>query len=636
METWEFLLQRQGEATWHTLASQAQVEIQAGRYRLAVRSSYTDTEVDVRITHDSTYEDPPKRRMQKHARSTNADGLMVVIPFNYLKPGIWEFCCRPDLITDLMGDTWQHTLQIQVLPESAPQTQQLNGGAGEQGNNERILDGENRFKLSDAIPATPNTAVNAQEVVITDTPTVAFPSVAIALDNETYVARPDGVLTVSGQFESADAVGQYLPGTEIKIYLRDPQNSQVVAEVEQMLPAGNLPVRFSCKINIPPQVNTRLILGEIALRVGGETPAPQVLTTASFTVTADVNALLNAIASTSATNLFDIAPDAPAAPLDPFDTPKQVPTIEFEPSDGVPIPPLLNKSTLKQRPRQPLELPTLPNRYPPKPKPKPEPVSTEEEQNPAEDTTEADISLDAFGESELAVDLGEESNNQTAPAASNEHPSIPESSSIVHVKTQERLFSRLEALATDDELSDWLKAAPNLDPLTIDLDTLFDIHAEPDAHLTAGEFVVDDEPIKPRRRKGEQKAKPDFDPVPEDEPIPTPKLEVFPSGELTSGQKVRVRVTLPYALPRLGVKLWIVDRQTRSLLEEPRLIGDFAPNGWGQVEAISQVTVPFGCLEVRFEAIAEEIQTKRESHKVNVDRIVLPPDLPPLEDEFEF
>ena len=164
----------------------------------------------------------------------------------------------------------------------------------------------------------------------------------------------------------------------------------------------------------------------------------------------------------------------------------------------------------------------------------------------------------------------------------------------------------------------------------------FDIHAEPDAHLTAGEFVVDDEPIKPRRRKGEQKAKPDFDPVPEDEPIPTPKLEVFPSGELTSGQKVRVRVTLPYGLPRLGVKLWIVDRQTRSLLEEPRLIGDFAPNGWGQVEAISQVTVPFGCLEVRFEAIAEEIQTKRESHKVNVDRIVLPPDLPPLEDEFEF
>ncbi|HAZ44507.1 MAG TPA: hypothetical protein DDW76_05190 [Cyanobacteria bacterium UBA11369] len=636
METWEFLLQRQGEATWHTLAPQAQVEIQAGRYRLAVRSSYTDTEVDVRITHESTYEDPPKRRMQKHARSTNADGLMVVIPFNYLKPGIWEFRCRPDLITDLMGDTWQHTLQIQVLPESAPQTQQLNGGAGEQGNNERILDGENRFKLSDAIPATPDTAVNAQEVVISDTTTVTFPSVAIALDNETYVARPDGVLTVSGQVESADAVGQYLPGTEIKIYLRDPQNSQVVAEVEQMLPAGNLPVRFSCKVNIPPQVNTRLILGEIALRVPGETPVAQVLTTASFTVTADVNALLNAIASTSATNLFDIAPDSPAAPIDPLDTPKQVPAIQFEPSEGVPIPPLLNKSTLKQRPRQPLELPTFPSRYPPKPKPKPEPVSTEEEQDLAEDTTEADISLDAFGESELAVDLGEESNNGTTPAESDEHPSIPETSSIVHVKTQERLFSRLEALATDDELSDWLKAAPSLDPLTIDLDTLFDIHAEPDAHLTAGEFVVDDEPIKPRRRKGEQKAKPDFDPVPEDEPIPTPKLEVFPSGELTSGQKVRVRVTLPYGLPRLGVKLWIVDRQTRSLLEEPRLIGEFAPNGWGQVEAISQVTVPFGCLEVRFEAIAQEIQTKRESHKVNVDRIVLPPDLPALEDEFQF
>ncbi|MFB2981013.1 hypothetical protein [Microseira sp. BLCC-F43] len=660
METWEFLLQRQGEVTWHTLASQAQVEIQEGRYRLAVRSSYTDTEVDVRITHESTYEDPPKRRMQKHARSTNADGLMVVIPFNYLKPGSWEFCCRPDLITDLIGDTWQHTLQIQVLPDSAPQTQQVRVGAGEQGTREQdtvtkqtkireSLDGENSFKISDAIRAAPQAAANAKEIVASDTTTSEStaspearenpeipPMLAIALDNDTYVARQDGVLTVSGQVESLDAVGQPLPVTELKIYLRDPQNYQVVAERQQMLLAGNLPVRFTCKVNIPPQVNTRLILGEIALKVAGETPAPQVLTTASFTVTADVTALLSAIANNSATNLFDIAPDTPAAPIDPLDTPKEVPTIQFEPSDGVPIPPLLNKSTLKQRPRQPLELPTFPSRYPPKPKPKPEPVSTEQEQDQAEDTAQADISLDAFGESELAVDLSQESNNGTTPAASDEHPSIPETSSIVHIRPQERLFSRLEALATDDELSEWLKAAPSLDPLTIDLDTLFDIHAEPDAHLTAGEFVVDDEPIKPRRKKREQKAKPDFDPVPEDEPIPTPKLEVFPSGELTSGQKVRVRVTLPYGLPRLGVKLWIVDRQTRSLLEEPRLIGDFAPNGWGQVEAISQVTVPFGCLEMRFEAIAQEIQTKRESHKVTIDRTVLPPDLPTIPlDEFD-
>lgn len=645
METWEFLLQREGEVTWHPLASQAMVEIQEGRYRLAVRSSYTDTEVDVRITHDSTYEDPPKRRMQKHARSTNADGLMVVIPFNYLKPGSWEFRCRPDLITDLMGDSWQHTLQIQVLPD-APESQLLSGGAGEQETHVRgsvttqtkrgSLDGENSFKISDAIPA----AANGKEVVAYDTtpwaPTPSFPSVAIALDNDTYVAGNNGVLTISGQVESLDADGQPLHDTEIKIYLRDPQNYQVVAEVQQMLRAGNLPVRFSCKVNIPSQVSTRLMLGEIALKVAGETPAPQVLSTAAFTVTADVNALLSAIANNSATNLFDIAPDTPAAPIDPLDTPKEVPTIQFEPSDGVPIPPLLNKSTLRQKPRQPLELPTFPSRYPPKPKPKPEPVSKEEEEDKAEDTTEADISLDAFGESELAVDLTEESNNGTRPAASDEHPSIPETSSIVHIKPQERLLSRLEALATDDELSDWLKAAPSLDPLIIDLDTLFDIHPDPDAHLTAGEFVVDDEPIKPRRQKREQKAKPDFDPVPEDEAIPTPKLEVFPSGELTSGQKVRVRVTLPYGLPRLGVKLWIVDRQTRSLLEEPRLIGEFAPNGWGQVEAISQVTVPFGCLEIRFEAIAQEIQTKRESHKVNIDRIVLPPDLPTLEDEFEF
>ncbi|MFB2981019.1 hypothetical protein [Microseira sp. BLCC-F43] len=34
--------------------------------------------------------------------------------------------------------------------------------------------------------------------------------------------------------------------------------------------------------------------------------------------------------------------------------------------------------------------------------------------------------------------------------------------------------------------------------------------------------------------------------------------------------------------------------------------------------------------------IPQEIQTKRESHKVTLDRTLLPPDLPAFEDEFEF
>ena len=684
MEYWEFLLQKEGELTWNPLASPT-VEIQEGRYRLAVCSNRTDAEVDVRITHESIYEDPPKRRTQKHSRCTNAEGLMVVIPYNYLKPGIWEFCCRPDLITDLMGDTWQHTLQLQVLPNSETnaaesqdlrklkaeetksgetaidkKTQQHRSGT-EQTKIRDIFDRENSSNIpptivgevlasdisaSESLPvsAASTSIPQAQEYPIQPpsnsqelSQQVTIPqSLNLVLDEDTYVARQGGVLTVSGQVLSAKSDTQHMLGGELQICLRDPQNSQILVEMRQMLPTGDLPVRFTCKVNIPPQVNTRLILGAIALyptkNITGDTPLPQLATT-SFTVTADVDALLSAIANNSATNLLDIAPNESAAPKETEATPKEVPTIHLEPSFNVAIPPLLNKSTLRQRPRQPLQLPTLPTPYRRKPKPKPEEAKTEED---LPISAEPDTSLDASDELELAINPTGESNNSTTPAQSDRYPSVPETSSIVPFKAQQRFFTRLNALATDEELSGWLKAAPSLDPLTVDLDTLFDIHVEPDAHLTAGEIVVDDEPIK-IRRKGTREAKPDFEPLPIDEPIPTPKLEVFPSGELTSGQKVRLRVTLAYGLPRLGVKLWIIDRQTRSLLEDIRLIGDFAPNGWGEVEAISQVTVPFGCLEIRFEAIAEEIQTKRESHKVTVDRTVLPPDLPPIPpDEFEF
>jgi len=121
MEYWEFLIQKEGDRTWQPLES-PDVELQQGRYRILARSGRIDTEVDIRIIHQSTDEDPPKRRMQKRSRRTNSDGLMVLIPFTHLKSGIWEFRCRPDLITDLMGDSWKHTLRLQVLstPKDIP------------------------------------------------------------------------------------------------------------------------------------------------------------------------------------------------------------------------------------------------------------------------------------------------------------------------------------------------------------------------------------------------------------------------------------------------------------------------------------------------------------------------------------
>lgn len=118
-------------------------------------------------------------------------------------------------------------------------------------------------------------------------------------------------------------------------------------------------------------------------------------------------------------------------------------------------------------------------------------------------------------------------------------------------------------------------------------------------------------------------------------PVPAPELSISTS-ELAAGEPVTVRVKLPPHPARLSVKLWVQDRQSRSLLDGPRWLMDLIPDRTGEQEALTQLTVPFGSVEIRFEAIAVDIDSQRESHKVALDCVVVPPDLPNFSlDEFE-
>ncbi|MEA5626412.1 hypothetical protein, partial [Nostoc sp. UHCC 0251] len=114
------------------------------------------------------------------------------------------------------------------------------------------------------------------------------------------------------------------------------------------------------------------------------------------------------------------------------------------------------------------------------------------------------------------------------------------------------------------------------------------------------------------------------------EPLPIPELHV-PDGELIAGKFIIVRVVLPEVPPQVVVKLWVEDYQTRWLLEGPHLLANLLPNTLGALEVMTQVNIPFGCLEIRIEAIALDLITQQESHKVTIVRTVIPPDLPNLQ-----
>jgi len=130
MEHWQFLIQKQGDRSWHTLES-PNIQILEGRYRVLARSNLPNTDVEVRVTHSSTQEVPPKRRIQKQSRRTNSEGLMAVIPFTHFKAGIWEVRCSGDLMSDILGKSWQYSIHLQVLSQLPNRDAEQSTGGGD-------------------------------------------------------------------------------------------------------------------------------------------------------------------------------------------------------------------------------------------------------------------------------------------------------------------------------------------------------------------------------------------------------------------------------------------------------------------------------------------------------------------------
>ncbi|WP_242058109.1 MULTISPECIES: hypothetical protein [Nostoc] len=126
MEHWQFLIQKQGDRSWHILES-PNSQILEGQYRVLARSNLLNTDVEVRVTHFSTHEVTPKRRIFKRSRRTNSEGLMAVIPFTHFEPGVWELRCSGDLMSDMLGKSWQYGVQVQVLCQEAEAAERAEG-----------------------------------------------------------------------------------------------------------------------------------------------------------------------------------------------------------------------------------------------------------------------------------------------------------------------------------------------------------------------------------------------------------------------------------------------------------------------------------------------------------------------------
>ncbi|MBD2353799.1 hypothetical protein H6G41_04030 [Tolypothrix sp. FACHB-123] len=381
MDNWQFLIQRQGDRAWHTLES-PKGEIIEGRYRVLARSNRPNMDVEVRVIHSSTQEVPPKRRIQKRSRRTNAEGLMAVIPYTYFKPGIWELQCSGDLMSDILGKSWQYNVYLRVLPQpvdeqvipsiesdngnslvfdstdelttihvknllagnsvASTDTQQQNSSVSEPRptiatqtssvTTKLIDDQEEDITIDQPVNPVWVRGVTAEQILqnlidlalpsgeslldeeLLAEPQIkpALPPLSLNLEQETYVARWGGTLTINGRVELQEKMDlaveipylESLYSLEVRIALRSPVKSDILNEVKQSLPNELLPFNIESSINIPADCESKLILAEVSL-YGALTNLGEVTLLASqpFTITAVVSELLAITAAVTNTPL---------------------------------------------------------------------------------------------------------------------------------------------------------------------------------------------------------------------------------------------------------------------------------------------------------------------------------------------
>ncbi|NEP51864.1 MAG: hypothetical protein F6K65_24950, partial [Moorea sp. SIO3C2] len=245
---------------------------------------------------------------------------------------------------------------------------------------------------------------------------------------------------------------------------------------------------------------------------------------------------------------------------------------------------------------------------------------------------------------------------------------------------EERFWSRLSALAEDDELMELLKLelSPQSNPAGEDHSAVVgeqrnetaskqeEVREFPEEVLesmtesqdlslvsselampktpprvgitshdwTTQEIVVDDGDIAPQPIKATATKQNDFkakldnlSSLELDETLAAPTLSIPTTRELLAGEKVMVTIKLPPSQSRLCIKLWVKDVQTRSLLQETRSIIDLLPNAAGELEAMTQLVIPEGTTQIRIEAIAINLENHQESHKAELECVVVPTDL---------
>lgn len=712
MAYWEFLLQKEGDRDWLPLET-AHVEILEGRYRIMAHTSHRETPVQVQLTQRLDTSPSKPRRLTRQGR-TNPEGLMAVMPFTQLTAGRWNISCQ-----GTEGEAWAYGVELRVLPVTAdpedwapdwdlpdlaqalpnmPGLASLRGTAmaaahGTDPDAPLAMPAESSQSVestpslasgppAEAAVATPSAGATAE----TPPPSTAAPPpidgatltelpLRLRLQQQAIVARQGIPIILAGQVETATEMSLAAdPWADLWVQLRDPETGHLVGTCGRSLPLSTDPTPFTLTIPLPTGLNTRLLLGEMALWQGNPL---QLQAIQGFTITVNLDTLLEVVANQGEHTSLDpfeavpptaeAAPEPAAKPAKPLQAPqpREVPfQLIYLPTTGFTLPPQIHRPSPGAV--TPLDLPALPNQPrrtpkpaadtpPPRPltlpplKPQSFPPTAPADSGPGEIAVppRPGVALPPLGRSHLTPEgTADEPPSTDLPSAGEGDeadailPGLPQDETFQSLKLQDRFWSRLSALAqeghdtaahlkqemqaagleTDGQAVPEANLAEPVAPTPVVVDLPGDRH-EVVVYDDAEPLSTTPEALMAVPPSGALAAAEEDIP-----PVPLPHLEL-PPGDLVAGTPMTVGVRLPRSPRRLAVKFWMTDIQSRTLLEKPRWLMNWSPTTTDRQEALLQLQVPLGCLEARFEAIAIDLTNQQESHKVSQTRTIIPPNL---------
>jgi hypothetical protein len=771
MAHWQFMIQKKGDHAWETLESPT-LQILAGKYRVLARSHLPNTDVEVRVTHSSIQEVPPKGRIFKRLRRTNADGLMAVIPFTELKPGIWELRCSGDLMTDMLGKSWQYSLLIKVFPQET--TEQPYLGNNDQFDKELdeyaitlpphldinalltqteedmiinqpvspvLFKGETAEQLLQSLIdlALPNPESPEEDQTFEHFQPVSSPSlIQLYLEQDNYIAPWGKTFTLNGRAELAATENPKdqtisiinLDQLQLFIELRSPLESKVLTQFSQPLPNKILPFTFATSINIPTECESKLILADINLygAVNNEKEV-RCLGTYAVTITASVTELLTVTLPKShppflsENNQLPIStttaqPERPnKVSLELFNlvkTPKLAQFHILKPSTNKPLPPrikpviVLNgvSPELPKLPRinkniiaeslisevniktpgtiapinlEKLVIKPIKTGFPYLRRLKSTPGLEQEAQTHLLNTPETQLyetanalellpsyeTEDQFRGELITNTIPELYTLNTEELITTETPATAVTSPLIQKWMQNQGYILPEGITLEYKEDDSEESTSTISvedqsveiELPLNIDTNLDVNLNREIETEANnlelldldtneptpepenipfwlsqEIVIDDIIYISLSNKENNQLSEEQQPEPENlsppllNSLPRPQL-FLPSGELLAGASIKVRLEMSEIASSVAIKLWVEDYQTRVLLDGPHLIKDLRTTPWGNWEAITQLIVPLGCVEILVGAIALDLTNQQESHKVTTVKTIIPPNL---------